>query len=859
MSSQVPPANNKPASLACNGTAHPEALSLAETSDSRATQSQDHDTSAPKTVGVDSPHYLSRRIDSLHESGRDELERKLAELEQLVEATDTAIICLDAELRIRSFTPAASRLFKIETNDRGRSLSSLNHVFCDDDLVQVARNVLESLSSHESDVLTINQQLLVRQVKPLCSAEGVVVGVAVSFLDFIVDGIQQSQLSSHSRARCAILDIVSQPLLILDANLHVLRANEAFCKWFRVSRQEMEGSEFFKLRNGQWDITPIRILLDQVLSAKSTNSELEVRACLDQIGKRTLLINANYLEHLNVVVLGIKDETEEREAKSTLSESEEMLRMAAQAAHFGSYSHDLIADRGMWSPELYEIFGLTKDTPVTEQIVTDCIHTDDRARFIQYAEQVMSGVDEDEYSAEFRVVRPSGETRWIKDRGRTLFSGKGDSRRPVRVIGMVADVSDQRRAEPANVRQKEFLEEQVAERVQAMTILQNVAIAANEATSVEQAIDTTLRTICELSPWVLGHAYQTDTDSGGKRCMRSTGISYINESRVANAAQRNRLKAFQRACSIASYAEGEGAVGLVLETGTPVWTYSTTECEIQRRVALSEFGLKTSIAFPIKVHGEVAAVLECLSDRAAKKESQFMQILSNVGIQLGHVIERHQLERKVAETAEYEQRRIGSDIHDGIGQELSGLRYLAQTHAESLESSNLPDQKIANRIAVGLETVQKQLRSIIRDLVPVEVDEKGLPAALAALARKASQESELTCVFECHSYVSAADVLQATHFYRVAQEAVNNAKRHAHADRIAICLADDGHQVTLSIGDNGVGIDLTLEHRQGFGLHSMAYRAKLMGGQLSINAPASGGTTIVCTVPQTQSREVKMS
>ncbi len=158
--------------------------------------------------------------------------------------------------------------------------------------------------------------------------------------------------------------------------------------------------------------------------------------------------------------------------------------------------------------------------------------------------------------------------------------------------------------------------------------------------------------------------------------------------------------------------------------------------------------------------------------------------MPDVGIQLGHVIERNRLEKEVAEAAEHEQRRIGSDIHDGIGQELTGLRYLAQTHAESLAQQTSADLPVAERIVAGLETVQKQLRRIVRDLVPVDVDQHGLVKALQSLVERANEAHPVACRFECESHFAVDDHLLATHIYRIVQLINRRSRDDRHFHRL---------------------------------------------------------------------------
>lgn len=225
--------------------------------------------------------------------------------------------------------------------------------------------------------------------------------------------------------------------------------------------------------------------------------------------------------------------------------------------------------------------------------------------------------------------------------------------------------------------------------------------------------------------------------------------------------------------------------------------------------------------------------------------------LEHLGLFTGFIrdiSQRRFLEKQVVDAAAEEQRRIGQDIHDGIGQELTGLRYMAQTHAELLAQQESPETKTAQRMTRWLEIVQQQIRTIIRKLVPVEVNHHGLAAAFRELARQTSESRDLACEFHCPRPITVADKALASHLYRIVQEAVANAIRHANATKIRIELMEDEAALTLRVIDNGIGIGTTQKEGEGIGLRSMAYRAGLIGGTLSLRTGEQGGTQLICTV-----------
>ncbi len=130
------------------------------------------------------------------------------------------------------------------------------------------------------------------------------------------------------------------------------------------------------------------------------------------------------------------------------------------------------------------------------------------------------------------------------------------------------------------------------------------------------------------------------------------------------------------------------------------------------------------------------------------------------------------------EIADEERRRIGHDLHDQIGQELTGLGLLAETLAESLGAQGSTDRDLARRIAKGLKQAILGLRAASRGLIPVEINSGGLMSALAQLADRISAETSVKCLFSSADNVLVDDNVIATHLYRIAQEAVTNALKH---------------------------------------------------------------------------------
>ena len=209
---------------------------------------------------------------------------------------------------------------------------------------------------------------------------------------------------------------------------------------------------------------------------------------------------------------------------------------------------------------------------------------------------------------------------------------------------------------------------------------------------------------------------------------------------------------------------------------------------------------------------------------------------------------RKALEQEVLEVATKEQWRIGQELHDSTGQELTALGLLAEGLVEALTRSSPADAVLATKIAEGLKGVLSQVRALSRGLIPVEVDVAGLMAALAELASRTSELQGTTCTFECKEPVLVDDNHTATHLYRIASEAVTNALKHSQARNITISLEGDERSVTLRIRDDGVGFPRKPVEFKGMGLKIMRYRADIINASLTVGPAELGGTLVSCSV-----------
>lgn len=210
------------------------------------------------------------------------------------------------------------------------------------------------------------------------------------------------------------------------------------------------------------------------------------------------------------------------------------------------------------------------------------------------------------------------------------------------------------------------------------------------------------------------------------------------------------------------------------------------------------------------------------------------------------ITERKKLEQSVLEIGMRERERIGRDLHDGIGQELTGVAFLAGVLQRELASRNRPESKNAAEIVRLINTTIDHARALVRGLCPVTSDEEGLMAALNRLADSVSEVHAIPCRFDCPRPVLVYDHAISTNLYYIAQEAVNNAIKHSQARHITIGLYAGWKSSSMMISDDGIGLPVNITGN-GRGMHTMTYRARLFGATLEFGPGTTGGAVITCT------------
>ncbi|HEX6599259.1 MAG TPA: CheR family methyltransferase, partial [Gemmatimonadaceae bacterium] len=252
----------------------------------------------------------------------EELSQLSSDLQNLLSSTDIATLFLDRTLRILRFTPRVGEIFNVRPVDRGRPLSDLTHRLGYDELQSDAETVLRTLVPVEREVRDERGGWFMTRVLPYRTTDDRIGGIVLTFVDITARKRAQQEVEDAKVYAESIVETLHEPLLVLHPDLRVRSANQAFYDQFLVSKADTLGRLVYELGNGQWDIPALRTLLEEVLPDNNVFRDFEVRHDFNDIGERIMLVNARRLDHVQLILLGLRDITERKRAEEALRASE---------------------------------------------------------------------------------------------------------------------------------------------------------------------------------------------------------------------------------------------------------------------------------------------------------------------------------------------------------------------------------------------------------------------------------------------------------------------------------------------------------------------------------------------------------
>lgn len=209
-------------------------------------------------------------------------------------------------------------------------------------------------------------------------------------------------------------------------------------------------------------------------------------------------------------------------------------------------------------------------------------------------------------------------------------------------------------------------------------------------------------------------------------------------------------------------------------------------------------------------------------------------------------IQRQRARSMLLKAIENEQRRLGRDLHDGIQGNLAGVSMLlGSLRQDLLKGTGNPIEQI-DTVCEAIGDAINQVRGLARSLCPIDLKQEGLLSALGHLARTTTSLFHVQCDFVHNRHVAITEESVAGHLYYISHEAINNALKHGKAGKISILMHVEPEHLRLAIEDDGVGIPPDRCQLDGMGLRTMAYRASVIGADLTVRPGDTKGTIVEC-------------
>jgi signal transduction histidine kinase len=278
--------------------------------------------------------------------------------------------------------------------------------------------------------------------------------------------------------------------------------------------------------------------------------------------------------------------------------------------------------------------------------------------------------------------------------------------------------------------------------------------------------------------------------------------------------------------------------------------------DLSRRLDIPEAEIiRDVIVVPLCVHGKSIGALQIVNPREKLPRDQ-LKAVTQLADRVAVVIEHFQLHDKRERMVILEERsRMARELHDSVTQSVYAVTVFAEAAARLLDRNQVADaSRTLREVRDAALRALREMRGLIFELHPPEIDKIDLIEALQARLAAVEGRAGLKTEFLCPGVRSLPQDIKEG-LYRIAQEALNNTMKHAHASKITLRLAESSTGVSLELEDDGVGFELDEGTSEGgLGLPGMRERAEAMNGTISIKTSPGGGTSITIDVPFDQTK-----
>ena len=306
---------------------------------------------------------------------------------------------------------------------------------------------------------------------------------------------------------------------------------------------------------------------------------------------------------------------------------------------------------------------------------------------------------------EYRFRHKDGSYHWVSDELRVIYDEAG---KPVEIVGSWSDINERKEAEAALIKQTKYVE-----------LLEKIAVAANEASVIEDALQICLDEVCSLTGWPVGHAFMLAGDESGE----------LITAKLWHLDNPEEFESFKKVSEEMHFAPGVGLPGRVLSSGHAEWIIDVTkDANFQRAEMIKNINVRAAFCFPVLVGSKVVAALEFYTPEMVEPDKQLLDVMANVGTQLGRVIERKQAEdalkiaKEQAESANSAKTQFVSTISHEFRTPLNAVIGITEMLIEDARDT---DKKALDEPLTRVHRAGKHLLSLINEFLDISKIEAG--------------------------------------------------------------------------------------------------------------------------------------
>lgn len=649
-----------------------------------------------------------------------------------------------------------------------------------------------------------------------------------------------------------LFDHMPMGIFILDRDLRVRRFNPTWAEFigrYTISSpmSVVPGVYYFDLDPGTEDhIMPVfeRVLAGETIYQESFPITSQKGTSYWDAVLSPLIEHGEVVGIINVMT----DITERHRAKEALEENQRQLStlisnlpgMAYRCRNDADWTMTFVSEGSL------ELTGYRPDELMENRVVSygDLIHPEDRDIVWESVQAAVA--TRDQYQVTYRIVTPEGE-KWVWEQGRGVASAEGEV---LALEGFITDVSER-------VMNEQILEQRVHERTVEIEQRRRVAEGLrgilqelNSTRSLEEVLDYIVGQATELLGAQAGLLSRFEQNQKLVTFEASYGfpthLAEITSASVGHSSGYQALFRRQpvRVLDFRAYVDGVQAdpeAGLSEEDR---WWYSQLADQY-----------RSVLAAPIIVQDEVygGLILYYQEEHAFLKEDD--ELVASLANQAALAIENARLRLQAQQAAVMEERqRLARELHDSVSQALYGIGLGARTARKLLDQGMLDPEgqaKLAGPLDYVLSLADAgltEMRALIFELRPDALEKEGLVTALKRQAETLRARHKLAVEIDlCGEPDVGLDAKEA--LYRIVQEAMNNAVKHARAGRIDLRLRCSDGMFLLEVADDGVGFDPDRTYPGHLGLKSMRERVVQLGGELTIESAPGEGAVVRVSVP----------